>query len=168
MGDLNVVSKMIFNKRALKKSERIKRLKILYERIKRQIKDKYMLCNLYVKNLPDNFDESELKELFSKYGLVRSCKTVKKELVQSYLGIKRSVKVFGYVCFFEKEHAHEALANLNNHQVFPNGPKLYVDYHKSKQDRAEFLKLKILNYQKKQTASPGDMMFPPNLGKGSI
>ena len=164
--DWNVASIIYNENRALKKAERIKRLKILFEKIKKQIKEKYMLCNLYVKNLPDNFDEPQLNELFAKYGPIRSCKLVKKELVQSYLGIKRSVKLFGYVCFFEKEHAHEALAALNNAQVFQNAGKLFVDYHKSKQDRTEFLKLKMLAYQKKNQMMP-DIPFPQNMGKGS-
>ena len=128
-----------------------------------------MLCNLYVKNLPDNFDEAQLKELFAKYGPIRSIKIVKKELVQSYLGIKRSVKLFGYVCFFEKEHAHDALAALNSAPVFQNSGKLFVDYHKSKQDRTEFLKLKMLAFQKKSQMMP-DMPFAQNMqnmGKGS-
>ena len=66
---------------ALKKKERLKRLKALYERIKKSIKDKYKFCNLYVKNLPDNFNDEKLRELFAKYGEIRSCKAVKKILL---------------------------------------------------------------------------------------
>jgi len=65
---------------ALKKRERVKRLKLLYEKIKKQIREKYKFCNLYVKNFPDEYNDVLLKDLFSKYGNVRSCKTVKKRI----------------------------------------------------------------------------------------
>ena len=86
---------------ALKKAERAKKLKQLYEKIKKKIKEKYKFCNLYVKNLPDEYKDEQLKELFGQYGEIRSAKVVKKEMVSNYLGIKRSVKVFGFVCYFE-------------------------------------------------------------------
>jgi polyadenylate-binding protein len=129
---------------ALKKKDRIRKLKSLYEKIKKQIKEKYRFCNLYVKNLPDGIDEEALRKLFAKYGEIRSCRTVRKELYTSYLGIKRSVKVFGYVCYFEAEHAREAKIALNGHTLV-NNTKLFVDYHQSKQERQEFLKLKFIN-----------------------
>jgi polyadenylate-binding protein len=131
--------------RALKKQERIKKLKLLYEKIKKEIKIKFRYCNLYVKNLPDNFDDDLLKELFAKYGKIRSAKTVRKELYQSYLGIKRSVKVCGYVCFQDPESAKEAKSALNASSPFPNLSKLFVDYHQNKWDRAEVLKLKQIH-----------------------
>ena len=129
---------------ALKKKDRIRKLKSLYEKIKKQIKEKYRFCNLYVKNLPEGIDEEALRKLFEKYGEIRSCKTVRKELYTSYLGIKRSVKVFGYVCYFEAEHAREAKNALHGHTLV-NNTKLFVDYHQSKQERQEFLKLKFIN-----------------------
>lgn len=131
---------------ALKSAERKKRLKALYEKIKRQIKEKYRFCNLYIKNLPDNYDDDLLRELFSKFGKIRSAKTVRKELYQSYLGIKRSVKVCGFVCFQDAQCAKEAKSTLNNTNQFPNLPKLYVDYHQNKNDRAEILKLKQIHH----------------------
>jgi len=112
---------------ALKKKERVKRLKALYEKIKKSIKEKYKFCNLYVKNLPDSFTEDKLRELFAKYGEIRSCKTVKKELFTSYLGIKRSTKVFGYVCFFEAGQAREAKMNLHDMVLAGGNNKLFVD-----------------------------------------
>lgn len=133
---------------ALKKKDRIKKLKQLYEKIKKQIKDKYKFCNLYVKNLPDSFDDENLRELFAKYGEIRSCKAVKKELFTSYLGIKRSVKVFGYVCYFDPAHARDAKQALHGQSLGPNLPKLFVDYHQTKTERYEYLKLKMLQSNK--------------------
>jgi len=148
---------------ALKKKDRIKKLKQLYERIKKQIKEKYRFCNLYVKNLPDNMDDDTLRELFSKYGEIRSCKTVRKELFTSYLGIKRSVKVFGFVCYYDPAHAREAKNALHGAPLGNNGTKLFVDYHQSKQERAEYLKLKMINQSNKmfQKGMKPGTEFPP-------
>jgi RNA recognition motif-containing protein len=138
---------------ALKKKERVKKIKSDYERVKRQIKEKYKFCNLYVKNLSDSFDDETLRKIFSEFGEIRSCKIVRKELFTSYLGIKRSVKTFGFVCFFDKDHARNAKLTLNGKQ-FGNlnsntGVKLYVDYHQNKTERNEFLKLRFMNLSNK-------------------
>jgi polyadenylate-binding protein len=149
---------------ALKRKDRLKKLKQLYEKIKKQIKEKYRFCNLYVKNLPDNIDDETLRTLFSKFGEIRSVKTVKKELLSSYLGLKRSLKVFGFVCFFEAEKARDAKTNLHS-QILPGtNAKLFVDYHQSKQERADYLKLKMMANKnfKKGGEFPGMRNLPMN------
>lgn len=149
---------------ALNKLERERKAKKLYEKIKKLIKEKYKFCNLYVKNLPDDFDDNKLRELFEQYGSIKSCKTIKKDLTSSYLGIKRSVKVFGYVCFNDKESAHLAKKALEGKIVGNN--KLYVDYHQSKAERNEFLKLNMINKsQKNKHGRMNDLMNPmiPNI-----
>jgi len=150
---------------ALKKKDRIKKLKVLYEKIKSQIREKYKFCNLYVKNLPDTFDDDHMRALFEKYGRIRSVKTVKKDMFQSYLGVKRSVKVFGFVCFFEAEHARNAKKELNEKEINTK-QRLFVDYHQSKREREEILKLKMLNQsqkamQKQMVMSPSNMQDIP-------
>ena len=147
---------------ALKKKDRIRKLKVLYDKIKKQVKEKYRFCNLYIKNLPDNFDENNLREMFSKYGEIRSCKTVRKELYSSYLGIKRSVKVFGYVCYFDAGHARDAKANLHGTQLGGN-TRLFVDYHQTKSERNDYLKLKMINQAGKMKDMPPMMRnLPPH------
>ena len=150
---------------ALKKAEREKKLKQLYEKIKKKIKEKYKFCNLYVKNLPNDFTDEKLKELFGKFGKIRSAKVVKKELESHYLVIQKTIKVFGFVCFFEPETAKEAKSKLKDYSITVNGPKLYVDYHQTKKERTEFLKLKLLkdnNNRNKQNPmfQPGMPVFP--------
>lgn len=140
--------------RALKKQDREKRIKAIYEKIKKQIREKYKLCNLYVKNLPDTFDDEDLRKLFEPFGSIRSCKAIRKELITSYLGIKRSVKVFGYVCFNDKASAHEAKKGLEN-KVLQGAGKLYVDYHQTKEERNEFLKLNMINKSQKMRQQGG-------------
>ena len=147
---------------ALKKAEREKKLKQLYEKIKKKIKDKYKFCNLYVKNLPNDYTDEKLKDLFKQYGEIRSAKVVKKELESHYLIPKKSVKVFGFVCFFEPAKAQEAKTKLKDTSLLVNGPKLYVDYHQTKQERTEFLKLKLIKENEKRKAMPmmPNMMAP--------
>ena len=143
---------------ALKKSEREKKLRQLYERIKRKIKEKYKFCNLYVKNLPSDFTDEKLKELFGKYGEIRSAKIVKREIESNYLVPKKEIKVFGYVCYFEAGKAQEAKQKLKDEALLINGPKLYVDYHQTKKERIEFLKLKLIKkYEKSKNNIP---MYP--------
>ena len=100
-----------------------------------------------------------MKELFGKYGKIRSAKVVKKEMETFYLMPKKIIKVFGFVCFFEPVHAMEAKKNLKNISLLENGPRLYIDYHQNKKERAEFLKLKFINITKNYKNIP--YMIPP-------
>jgi len=129
---------------ALKRSERDKKLKKLYEKIKKKIKEKYKFCNLYVKNLPPDFTDEKLVELFGKYGAIRSAKCVKTEITSNYLFMKKAVRVFAYVCFYEPDKAQEAKQKLRDKALIANGPRLYIDYHQTKEERTQFLKLKLI------------------------
>ena len=129
---------------ALKRRERDKKLKKLYEKIKKKIKEKYKFCNLYVKNLPSDFTDEKLVELFGKYGAIRSSKVVKTEINSNYLFIKKQTRVFAYVCFYEPSKAQEAKQQLKDKSLIINGPRLYVDYHQTKEERTQFLKLKLI------------------------
>lgn len=133
----------------MKKRERIKRLKSLYEKIKKIIREKYKFCNLYVKNLPDHFDDKQLRQLFSKYGEIKSCRTFRTDLTPSMIGVKRSVKIYGFVCFFDPSQAREAKTSLHNQSVFKGVGKIFVDYFQSKKERQEYLKLKLINNNQK-------------------
>jgi hypothetical protein len=83
-------------------------------------------------------------------------------LFTSYLGIKRSTKVFGYVCFFEAAQAREAKTKLNEILIPGTNQKLFVDYHQSKQERSEYLKLKMINQNNKLFNQKGKMgEMPP-------
>ena len=139
---------------ALKKSERDKKLKLLYEKIKKKIKEKYKFCNLYIKNLPEDYTDDKLKELFGKYGKIRSAKIVKRELESFYLIPRKIVKIFGFVCYYDPTEAREAKKNLSELSLLINGPKLYVDYHQTKKERASFLKLKFIKISEKSKNMP--------------
>lgn len=69
--------KVLYVGRAQKKAEREAELKakIEQERISRY--EKLQGANLYLKNLDDNFSNENLKDLFSQYGTITSCKVCK-------------------------------------------------------------------------------------------
>lgn len=60
--------------KAQKKSEREVELKLRFEQSMKEAADKYQGANLYVKNLDDSIGDDKLKELFSQFGTITSCK----------------------------------------------------------------------------------------------
>jgi polyadenylate-binding protein len=66
--------KELYVGRAQKKSEREMELKEKFEKNLQEVADKYQNTNLYLKNLEDTVDDDKLRELFSVYGTITSCK----------------------------------------------------------------------------------------------
>ncbi|KHG04776.1 Polyadenylate-binding 2 -like protein [Gossypium arboreum] len=60
--------------KALKKSEREHERKAQYEQTLKEAADKLQGLNLYIKNLDDSIGDEALKELFSEFGTITSCK----------------------------------------------------------------------------------------------
>ena len=60
--------------KAQKKSERENELKQRFEQSMKEAADKYQGANLYVKNLDVSLGDDKLKELFSPFGTITSCK----------------------------------------------------------------------------------------------
>jgi hypothetical protein len=73
------------------------------------------------------------------------------------------VKVCGFVCFQESESAKAAKDSLNNTAPFPNLPKLFVDFHQNKNDRAEILKLKQIHQINKGGGNKNQEMLNQNM-----
>lgn len=67
-------NKELYVGRAQKKSEREVELKNRFEQSIKEAVDKSQGSNLYVKNLDDGIDDDQLKELFSPFGSITSCK----------------------------------------------------------------------------------------------
>lgn len=65
------------------------------------------------------------------------------------IGVIRSVKLYGFVCFADPSQAREAKTSLHNQSVFKHSGKLFVDYFQSKKEREEYLKLKMINNNQK-------------------
>lgn len=131
--------------RAMKKKEREKLLRIICERLKTKVRARYKFCNLYVKHLPDNFDKEKLLQLFGEFGPIRSARILRSAATDnSFKFIKRKTRVFAYVCFLDPEQAKKAIKKLNGKEYIRNGPRLYVDYHQTKKERLQFLKLRMM------------------------
>ncbi|KAF6175327.1 hypothetical protein GIB67_021832 [Kingdonia uniflora] len=106
--------KELYVGKAQTKSEREVELKGLFEGL-----------NLYVKNLDNSIVDYKLREMFSEFGTVTSCK-----VMQDSNGASRGS---GYVAFSTPEEAHRALAEMNG-KVIAN-KTLYVALAQRKEDR---------------------------------
>jgi polyadenylate-binding protein len=62
--------------RAQKKSVREMELKRRFEQSLKDAADKYQGLNLYLKNLDDSIGDDQLRELFSNFGKITSCKVL--------------------------------------------------------------------------------------------
>ena len=62
--------------------------------------------NVYIKNIPEEMDESKLTDMFEKYGKISSLKIMKGEDGKS--------KGFGFVSYEDPEEAEAAVEDLNN------------------------------------------------------
>lgn len=77
--------KELYVGKAQKKSERLLELKSQFEQTAKENLDKFKGLNLYVKNLDDSIDDDKLKELFSDFGTITSCKVCKNACTNVYL-----------------------------------------------------------------------------------
>ncbi|WZZ70719.1 hypothetical protein YC2023_082089 [Brassica napus] len=132
--------------RAQKKSERETELKVRYEQSLREAADKFQSSNLYVKNLDDSISDEKLKELFTPYGTVTSCK-----VMRDPNGISRGS---GFVAFSTPEEASKAMSEMSG-KMIENKP-LYVAVAQRKEDRRAILQAQFSQMR------PGAM--PPSVG----
>lgn len=87
--------------------------------------------NLYVKNIPDNFVEADLKSLFAKHGNITWTKIL----------VDTNQRKSAIVSLDSEEDAHKAKEALNNHTI--GEFTLYVDSLQKKSDRQRILSSKI-------------------------
>ncbi|KAK7351631.1 hypothetical protein VNO77_11220 [Canavalia gladiata] len=111
--------------KAQKKSERELELKERYEQSVKEVVDKYQGANLYLKNLDDSVGDEKLRELFSEFGAITSCK-----VMRDPHGISRGS---GFVAFSTPEEATRALGEMNGKMVA--GKPLYVAHAQRKEER---------------------------------
>ncbi|CAM8942327.1 unnamed protein product [Rhodiola kirilowii] len=140
--------------KAQKKSERELELKGRFEQSMKEAADKYQGVNLYVKNLHESIDDEKLKELFSEYGAITSCKVMCEPS-----GISRGS---GFVAFTTPEQASRALAIMNGKMVV-NKP-LYVAIAQRKEERKAKLQAQFSQMRPIAMAPPVGPrmpMYPP-------
>ncbi|XP_059457930.1 polyadenylate-binding protein 4-like [Corylus avellana] len=111
--------------KAQKKSERELELKGGVEQNLKEKVDKYEGLNLYVKNLDDSLTDDKLRELFSEFGTITSCK-----VMCDPNGMSRGS---GFVAFSTAEEASRALLEMNGKMVVSK--PLYVALAQRKEDR---------------------------------
>ncbi|QCD83283.1 polyadenylate-binding protein 8-like [Vigna unguiculata] len=140
--------------KAQKKSERENELKQRFEQSMKEAADKYQGANLYVKNLDDSISDDKLKELFSPFGTITSCK-----VMRDPNGVSRGS---GFVAFSTPEEASRALAEMNGKMVVSK--PLYVTLAQRKEDRrarlqAQFAQMRPVGMP--PSVGPRVPMYPP-------
>lgn len=88
---------------------------------------KYQGCNVFVKNLDDSCTEEWLREHFSKFGTITSCKIATTENNTS-LG-------HGFICFSTQDEAADAIKQTNRKQIAPWTKPFYVALHQPAEER---------------------------------
>ncbi|KAL4615392.1 hypothetical protein ACB092_07G121500 [Castanea dentata] len=140
--------------KAQKKSEREVELKLRFEQSMKEAADKYQGANLYVKNLDDSIGDDKLKELFSQFGSITSCK-----VMRDPNGISRGS---GFVAFSTPEEASRALSEMNGKMVVSK--PLYVALAQRKEDRRARLQAQFSQMRPMAMApsvGPRMPMYPP-------
>ncbi|URE38767.1 Polyadenylate-binding protein [Musa troglodytarum] len=142
--------------KALKKPERELVLKKSYYQSAKETVDKDQGLNLYLKNLDDSVGDDELKELFSDFGTITSCKIMRNPDGMS--------KGFGFVAFSAPEEANRALKDMKGKMV--RGKPLYVAPAQRKEDRraslqARFSQVRPVAMGPGPSVGPRVPMYPP-------
>ena len=105
---------------------------------KRELREKRLKdhkdCNVYVKRLPIDIDDKDLKEEFGEYGEVVSSR-VMKEWKQDPI-TKESSKIskgFGFICFANSDQAKNCITGINSSKHFDTN--LFANMAENKEDR---------------------------------
>ncbi|KAL3611656.1 hypothetical protein D5086_002676 [Populus alba] len=140
--------------KAQKKYEREVELKQRFEQSMKEAADKFQGANLYIKNLDDSIGDEKLKELFSPFGTITSCK-----VMRDPNGISRGS---GFVAFSTPEEASRALLEMNG-KIVVSKP-LYVALAQRKEDRRARLQAQFSQMRPVAMApsvGPRMPMYPP-------
>ncbi|CAO1637786.1 unnamed protein product [Parajaminaea phylloscopi] len=132
--DLEFHGQKLFAARAQKKTEREAELRRSYEAAKNEKLSKFQGVNLYLKNIPEDFDDERLREEFAPFGTITSCK-----IMRTPSGVSRG---FGFVCYSAPDEANKAVAEMNG-KMLENKP-LYVTLAQRKEDRRQQLEAQIM------------------------
>lgn len=140
--------------KAQKKSEREHELKGRFEQSIKEAVDKYQGVNLYLKNLDDSIADEKLKEMFSEFGTITSCK-----IMRDPSGISRGS---GFVAFSTPEEASRALGEMNGRMIA--GKPLYVALAQRKEERRARLQAQFSQMRPVAIApnvAPRMPLYPP-------
>ncbi|KAF8403598.1 hypothetical protein HHK36_011702 [Tetracentron sinense] len=139
--------KVWFVGKAQRKVEREVELKAKYEQERNGRLEKLQGANLYLKNLDDSINDENLKELFSEFGTITSCK-----VMLDPQGLSRGS---GFVAFSTPEEATRAVNEMNGKMI---GRKpLYVAVAQRREERKARLQAQFA-----QIRTPGGMAPLPS------
>ncbi|KAK4482063.1 hypothetical protein RD792_011589 [Penstemon davidsonii] len=144
MNGTSLNEKMLYVGKAEKKAEREAELKAKFERERNSRFEKLKGANLYLKNLDDGINDEKLKELFSEFGTITSCKVM--------LDQNGASKGSGFVAFSSPEEATKALNETNGKMI--GGKPLYVAVAQRKDERKAWLQAHFSQMQTPGTMSP--------------
>ncbi|EFH65105.1 hypothetical protein ARALYDRAFT_339396 [Arabidopsis lyrata subsp. lyrata] len=144
MNGISLGEDVLYVGRAQKKSEREEELRRKFEQERISRFEKLQGSNLYLKNLDDSVNDEKLKEMFSEYGNVTSCK-----VMMNSQGLSRG---FGFVAYSSPEEASRALSEMNGKMI---GRKpLYVAFAQRKEERRAHLQTLFTHIRSPGTMSP--------------
>ncbi|XP_057732174.1 polyadenylate-binding protein 5-like [Arachis stenosperma] len=136
--------KVLYVGRAQRKAEREAELKAKFEQERLSRYEKLQGANLYLKNLDDSINDERLKDLFSEFGTITSCKVM--------LDPHGHSRGSGFVAFSTPEEASKALNEMNGKLV---GRKpLYVAVAQRKDERKARLQAQFAQMQSPGGISP--------------
>ncbi|KAJ7516723.1 hypothetical protein O6H91_22G068600 [Diphasiastrum complanatum] len=130
--------------RAQKKSEREAELRAKFEQERKEKSEKFQGVNLYLKNLDDSIDDEKLREMFSEFGNIVSCKVMKDPQGQS--------RGSGFVAFSVAEEASRAVTEMNGKML--GSKPIYVALAQRKEDRKARLQAQFAQMRNPVPVSP--------------
>ncbi|KAJ1700275.1 hypothetical protein LUZ63_000054 [Rhynchospora breviuscula] len=145
--------------KAQKKTEREMELKERFEQTVKETVDKNHGLNLYLKNLDDSITDEKLRETFSEFGTITSCKVMRDQN-----GISKGS---GFVAFSTAEEASKALNEMNGKLV--SGKPLYVAIAQRKEERRARLQAQFSQMRPVAMGpamAPRVPMYPPGAPLG--
>lgn len=91
---------------------------------------------LYIKNMPLNYKESNLKKMFSEYGTVSNSKIFINDITH---------QPYGIIAFENnnEEFLNKVIEEMNGKVISPDTAGLYVSFFQNKQERQKMLSMKI-------------------------
>ncbi|XP_022896122.1 polyadenylate-binding protein 8-like [Olea europaea var. sylvestris] len=138
--------------RAKKKSERERELRLQLEQAEKEATERSLgLNNLYIKNLDDTIDDDKLKDLFSQFGVVTSCK-----VTCDAKGIRKGS---GFVAFSTREEASRAISEMNKKMI--GSKPLYVAIAERKEVRTARLQAQFSQMRPITPVTPHMPMYTP-------
>lgn len=141
-----------------RKSERDNLIMNSMEHAEVMLKNCTQKNNLFIKNLPKDMKDKDLKLLVEKYGDVLSVKIARDDF-----GVNKG---FGFASFKRNEDAERALRRLNG--IVLNGKKLEVNFKQDRDARKHYIELKDkeregkINHYRHRSQSTSALQFLPH------